>query len=204
MPRKLTFSSFAALCVLTVGLALLVGGCNCPRSDSAGGGCGTGSCPVGMPRSEGERAPVDDASRPAPTPVTEVPADRQAGQPILDPGEAPAGALTRDSYARAEDIPNIGRREVTVTGNVVFFEGGMAIGGEAPPSGFALRTDQYRHLYLRHHGQLESQAVRDLENQLVRVTGRVGAVRVGGVETPLRFYPVIDVDRIERIGTREP
>ena len=129
---------------------------------------------------------------------------QQPGTMVEAPFHPPAGAPMEGSYARAEDIPNIGRREVALTGNVVFFEGGMAIGGEAPPSGFALRTDQYRHLYLRQHGQLEAQGVRALENELVRVTGRVGAIRVGGVETPLRFYPVLDIDTIERVGHRAP
>lgn len=190
--------------LMAAGALFTSGGC-CERCNMQ-----NGECPVGTPEGNLEayingsrESATGEGAQPTSTTIDVEPAAPASGASGDIRGGAPVAGAD-GVYARAADIPNFGRRETALTGNVVFFEGGMAIGGEAPPSGFTLRTDQYRHLYLRQHGQLEAAAVRALEGELVRVKGRVGAIRVGGVETPLRFYPVLEIDTIERVGHRAP
>ncbi len=83
------------------------------------------------------------------------------------------------------------------SGRVRYHDGGVAIGGEADPSGWVLDGDHgLGRLYLRRQGSLVHEEITALSGRKVEVSGELGIISVGGVETPRRQFQVIDVDEI--------
>ena len=84
--------------------------------------------------------------------------------------------------------------EISINGTVQFFDGGVAIGAEADPTGYILANQlRYDRLYLRADGSLQSPKVEEYLNQAVAVTGKLDTITVGGVETDQRSFRVLDV-----------
>ncbi|MFW6061615.1 MAG: hypothetical protein ACOC93_02285 [Planctomycetota bacterium] len=121
----------------------------------------------------------------------------------------------------------------SLTGEIQLHDPGMAIGGETDPRGYILTGDhgrvarqqvdvpaeitpqerergypgliQWGRLYLRHDGSMTSDTLARQRGQQVRVRGTFGLVHAGGVETPARSFPVLNVRSIEPVeATPEP
>jgi hypothetical protein len=86
--------------------------------------------------------------------------------------------------------------EITITGDVEWFDGGVAIGGEADPTGYVLEQTVYPRLYLRREGSLDHAAVTQNAGRRVEVRGDLGEITVGGVEMPRRTFKVLDLQSI--------
>jgi starvation-inducible outer membrane lipoprotein len=73
----------------------------------------------------------------------------------------------------------------------------MAIGGETDPYGYILVGDDgFRRLYLAIDGDLRHSSLKAYRGQYVRVSGTLGSRSAGGVETPRRTFPVLNVTGI--------
>lgn len=87
-----------------------------------------------------------------------------------------------------------------VEGKVGYYGPRMAIGAEADPSGFILLecrwlsgapTFSYSRVYVK--GAIDSSYL----NKRVRITGALEKLSAGGVETPLRNFPMIEIRQLE-------
>jgi len=115
---------------------------------------------------------------------------------------------------------------VWFTGVVRFHDAGVAIGGETDPNGYILKADHRaamqkhltnpaltkndrkklaplvdKRLYLRVKGSLTSDDLKPRLGSKVHVTGTLDVLSAGGVETPLRHFPVLDVVEIKPAET---
>jgi hypothetical protein len=89
-----------------------------------------------------------------------------------------------------------------VEGTVGYFPPTAAVGGESDPFGFILQnykfitgspTYSYSRVYL--NGLVDSSYI----NLQIRVKGKVERLSAGGVETPRRYFPKVDVSEIQAI-----
>jgi hypothetical protein len=87
-----------------------------------------------------------------------------------------------------------------IEGTVAYFPPTAAIGGESDPFGFILTayhwvngapSFSHSRVYLR--GAIDSSYL----NMRVRASGRVEVLSAGGVETPLRHFPSVEIQRLE-------
>lgn len=107
-------------------------------------------------------------------------------------------ALVSCNNATDTDRP---RGMVTLTGAVQYHDAGMAIGGETDPYGYILKNNgRFDRLYLSRNGNLEADFFKKYAGEKVIVTGPLSTVTAGGVETPERTFPVLEVTRINPAG----
>ncbi|KPK98342.1 MAG: hypothetical protein AMK75_07055 [Planctomycetes bacterium SM23_65] len=101
----------------------------------------------------------------------------------------------------------------------------VAIGGETDPYGYVLKGDHQqamhkyltcpgltkedrkklaplvgKRLYLRMDGSLSGHELKAYVGRKVHVTGTLDALSAGGVETPLRHFPVLDVVEMKEVS----
>lgn len=89
-----------------------------------------------------------------------------------------------------------------VEGTVAYFPPTAAIGGESDPFGFTLTayhwvhgTPSFSHSRVYLKGGIDSSYL----NMRVRVAGQVEVLSAGGMETPLRHFPRIEIQQLEII-----
>lgn len=129
-------------------------------------------------------------------------------------GDSEDGKAGEGAGAGPKKAPKPG--VVTLTGTVDFYQAGAAIGGETDPSGYILTGDHAGQVeaslkktgkapetglrdrvYLRRAGKLDHDTLRMLLNNKIKVTGKLDVVSAGGVETPKRHFPVLDIRELE-------
>ncbi len=107
---------------------------------------------------------------------------------------------------------------VTLVGVVQFHRASPAIGGESDPTGYILTGDHasaveaalnatgtmpepgvQERIYLRRAGELDHRTLRMFVDKRIAITGRLDVVRAGGVETPERYFPVLDLMQLEPV-----
>lgn len=99
------------------------------------------------------------------------------------------------AHSKPSEVPVVERN--WYTGFVYEHDGGLAIGGEADPSGWVLLGDHsFKRLYLRSNGSLRDPGLASLRGKYVEVQGDLDLIEVGGVETDRRYFRVLDVDTI--------
>jgi hypothetical protein len=85
-------------------------------------------------------------------------------------------------------------------GTVQHHDPGVAIGGETDPAGYVLVGDHsYDRLYLSVDDRLDHPRLEAYLERRVRVRGPLGRVRAGGVETPERDFPVLEIETIAEV-----
>jgi len=104
-------------------------------------------------------------------------------------------------------VPEVDAQGNGVVGVVRFHDAGLAIGGETDPHGYILEDSDLGRfegrVYLRINGDIDNQDFKGFEGKRARVRGRLGRISAGGVETPLRFFSVIDVSVIQEMPEPE-
>ena len=99
------------------------------------------------------------------------------------------------AHSRPSEVPAV--EHEWYTGFVYWHDGGVAIGGVADPTGWILVGDHgFKRLYLRHDGSLHDEELAGFKGKYVEAKGDLDLVEAGGVETPLRYFRVLDVDII--------
>lgn len=108
-----------------------------------------------------------------------------------------------DQAEKARNLPGVGDladadgAEVEIEGVVAMHDGGMAIGGEADPTGYVLqRQNRFDRLYLRMKDDLKSDEVGRFQGRRVLAAGTLGTITVGGTETEQRSFRVLDLHYI--------
>lgn len=82
-------------------------------------------------------------------------------------------------------------------GTVRDFQAPMAIGGESDPSGLILEArDSDQRIYLSMDGNPMHPSLKSYIGKQVRLRGNLRNVTAGGVETPRRTFPMLDVTTI--------
>lgn len=99
------------------------------------------------------------------------------------------------AHSKPSAVPVVERE--WYTGFVYEHDGGMAIGGEADPTGWILVGDHgFKRLYLRRDGSLRDEGLAAFKGKYVEVKGEIDLIEVGGVETDRRYFRVLEVDII--------
>jgi hypothetical protein len=117
------------------------------------------------------------------------------------------GSLSPINGSEKGSAPSSGEKPIppgasdgVVEGTVRYYPALAAIGGESDPSGFILisyvwvsEAPTYSHSRVYVKGAIDSSYL----NLRVRVTGPVETLRAGGVETPLRYFPRVEAQKLE-------
>ena len=122
-----------------------------------------------------------------------------------DQRKEPVSPPTAEKPSAPEDLE---KDTKSFTGVVRYFEGLAGIGGEGVPGGYILEgifqepvliRQPYGPEYLYLNDLKKDEILKKHLGKTVRVIGDIDYISVGGVETPLRHYPVIKIIRIEEI-----
>jgi len=108
----------------------------------------------------------------------------------------PSGDITEKDSAEMKPL--------TLSGVVKYHDAGVAIGGETDPYGYILEGDHgFNRLYLSFKGSMDSDEFKSQLHKTVTVSGRLRYVEVGGVETPRRRFPVLEIAEASDIRRKD-